>query len=214
MTTDRTEAARPDAGRGHGTAARVLHWATVVGLAVILPAGIAMTGEGFRSASSALYVLHKGGGVIVLLLVVVRLIWKAGSPPVDPLPETVAPLERRWAAGTHALLYGLLLFMGLSGYARTVAGGFPIELLDVVGVPPLLPEMPGLAVTLSVLHSFAGYLLVAVVALHVGAVARHAWVVRDGVPGRMWPPRAPRSGSPPVSRPGEGRGPGEREAGS
>ena len=189
MTTQGPEAGRT---RGHGTPARVLHWTTVALLALILPAGIAMTGEGFRSASSGLYVLHKGGGVILLLLVVVRLVWKAVSPPVDPLPQTVGSLERRWAARTHALLYGLLLFMGLSGYARTVSGGFPIELLDAVGVPPLLPEMPRLAVTLSVLHSFAGYLLVAVVALHVGAVARHAWVVRDGVPGRMWPPRAPR----------------------
>ena len=86
----------------------------------------------------------------------------------------------------------LLAVLTLGGYARTVTGGFPVEALDALGVPPLLPEMPNLAIALSVLHSFVGYLFVAVVALHLGAVARHAWVLRDSVPGRMWPPIAPR----------------------
>lgn len=180
--------------RGHDTVTRLLHWATVAAVAVALPVGIAMTGEGFGSVSDALYVTHKGVGVVIGVLVATRLAWRIVAPSPPPLPASVAPLERRLARWTHAGLYGLLLLLAVSGYARTVAGGFPIELLDRLGVPPLVPEMPRVSRALSVVHSFAGYALVAAIALHVGAVARHAWVVGDEVAGRMWPPVAPGGG--------------------
>lgn len=178
----------PDRGQGHGTGRRLFHWLTVLLVGITLPVGIAMTSEGFRDWSDALYITHKGMGVVIGIVLVLRLAWRWVTPPPPPLPDTVSPLERRLAGATHAALYGVLALLVATGYVRTVTGGFPIELLDALGVPPLLPERPDLSRALSVVHSFAGYAFVFLLALHVGAVARHALVVRDGVFARMWPP--------------------------
>lgn len=157
-------------------------------VAVQLAAGIAMTSEGFRGVSDALYVTHKGTGVVLLVLLLFRVAWRLAERKAPPLPEAIPAAERRLAAWTHRLLYVLVGVMALTGYVRTVAGGFPVELLDTLGVPPLVGEHPGLARHLSVAHKFLGYFLVAVVALHVGAVVQHTFLLRNRVLERMWPP--------------------------
>ena len=70
------------------------------------------------------------------------------------------------------------------------------HLLDALGIPPAIGEHPELATTLSVVHKFTAYILVGVLALHVGATAHHALILRDGVFSRMWPPWAGRNDGP------------------
>ena len=153
-----------------------------------VPVGIAMTSEGFRGISDALYVTHKGLGVLILATLVLRLLWRLVGPSAPPLPEAIPHLERRLARWTHRLLYALVGAMAITGYVRTVGGGFPIELLDVLGVPPLVSENEVLSTRLSVTHKFLSYVTVAVLALHVGAVMQHTLITRNGVLWRMWPP--------------------------
>jgi cytochrome b561 len=157
-------------------------------VAVQILAGIAMTSEGFQGASDALYVTHKGTGVVLLLLLVVRVIWRVAGPAAPPLPDAIPPAEKRLAAWTHRFLYLLVGILALTGYLRTVGGGYPVELLDVLGVPPLVGENEALATRLSVAHKVLGYVLVATVALHVGAVVQHTFLIRNRVLDRMWPP--------------------------
>ena len=178
----------PPPGPGYGTGARLFHWGMALLILVTIPVGIAMTSEGFDGLRDALYVTHKGLGVVILALLVLRLAWKrvAAAPP--PLPHSVPPLQRRIARWTHGLLYALVGGMAVTGYLRTVAGDFPIELLDALGVPPLVGGMPALSDALSVVHAFGSYVFVAVLALHVGAALHHALILRDGVVRRMWPP--------------------------
>lgn len=173
---------------GHTVSTRILHWVMAFLVAVQLAAGIAMTSEGFRGLSDALYVTHKGTGVIVLVLLLVRVAWRVAGPAAPPLPEAIPPAERRLAAWTHRFLYLLVAALAVTGYLRTVGGGFPIELLNALGVPPLVGENAVLATRLSVAHKFLGYLLVATVALHVGAVVQHTFLIPNRVLQRMWPP--------------------------
>jgi hypothetical protein len=83
-----------------------------------------------------------------------------------------------------------------------------VEILDAVGIPPLISGAPELSGTLSVIHKVGAYLLVAVVAMHVAAAAHHALILRDGVFSRMWPPwrrdAAVESEPPPVRKTGPG----------
>ncbi|MEQ9399045.1 MAG: cytochrome b/b6 domain-containing protein [Longimicrobiales bacterium] len=167
--------------------ARLFHWAVSGLVAVTIPVGIAMTSEGFRAQGDVLYITHKGIGVVLLVLVLARAAYRVVVPP-PPLPDSVPDRERRIAGATHVLLYVLLVVQGVTGYLRTVAGDFPIELLDVLGVPPLIGEHPDLARRLSVAHKIGAYALVATVSVHVAAVLHHALILRDGILGRMWPP--------------------------
>jgi cytochrome b561 len=176
--------------RGYGTGARLFHWLTAVLVFVMIPAGVAMTSEGFEGVRDSLFILHKGLGSVLLGLVLLRLAWKALAPSPPPLPDVVPDRQRRLAELSHVGLYLLLVVMTVSGYARVRTGGFPIELLDAVGFPVFLPEMEGVSATLSVIHKVSAYALVALLAVHLAAAVYHAWIRRDGVFGRMWPPVA------------------------
>jgi cytochrome b561 len=174
--------------RGHGIVARLFHWVTAMLVLGTIPVGIAMVSEGFEGIGDALYIVHKNVGVIVMAILVLRLLWKLATPAPPALPESVPPLQRRLAESTHLFLYVLLGIMTATGYLRVVSGDFPIELLDALGVPPLLSGQPDLSRTLSVIHKFTAYVLVATLAVHTAAAAHHALILRDGVFSRMWPP--------------------------
>jgi cytochrome b561 len=88
----------------------------------------------------------------------------------------------------HLGLYAMLIFMALTGYTRVAAGGFPIEMLDALGLPRLAPRSDALAETAQTLHHYGRYVLIALVLMHVGAALFHAVALRDGVFSRMWPP--------------------------
>lgn len=175
----------------YGTVARVLHWATAVMVVVQLGAGIAMTSEALPRFGDALFILHKGMGCVFFLVIGARLLWKLTHPVSPLLPRT--PLLQRWLASvTHNLLYALLILLPVSGYIRTVGDGYPIEMLDAMGIPPLITDIPDTAHLMLVVHKVAGYLLVALIAGHVAAAAHYA-VERDGVMARIWPPVRPRA---------------------
>jgi len=80
--------------------------------------------------------------------------------------------------------------MAISGYLRTAGGGYPIELLDALGIPLFVGEMPVWADRFSVIHGFVAYLLVATIAVHVAAVLHHTLFGGVNVLSRMWPPVA------------------------
>lgn len=166
---------------------RGFHWITVVIVAVMLPVGLTMTQEIERPLQDRLFILHKGLGSMFLVLILARLTWRIVHP-APPLPNVVPPLQRRVARLTHGGLYLLLLVMAVSGYVRVTTGGFPIELLNAIGVPPLLPVYKPVSEAASAVHEVTKFLLIGLISLHVAAAALHGLVRRDGVFRRMWPP--------------------------
>ncbi|MGB0499493.1 MAG: cytochrome b [Rubricella sp.] len=177
----------PGTPRGYATSTRWLHWITALVVIATLPVGAIMTTEGLpREVQNGLYIFHKNVGVVILLLVGARLVVRATTVS-EPLPATVPAWQRTAAAAGHAALYILLIVMAVSGYVRVAAGGFPIESLDALGVPPLVPRSDGLAETAQWIHSSARFILVAFILLHVGAALQHGLIKRDGVFSRIWP---------------------------
>lgn len=167
--------------------ARALHWVTAILVIATIPVGTLMVQEGLpRAFQDGLFIFHKNVGVILILLVAVRLIYRAAHEP-PPLPASVPDWQRQAAGLTHVLLYALLIVMGLSGYVRVTAGGFPIEMLDALGIPPLAPRSDSLAETAKAVHFYARFALVALILLHVGAALQHLFSRADGVFSRMWP---------------------------
>jgi cytochrome b561 len=146
-----------------------------------------MTSEPLAAWADPLYVFHKGSGAVLLALVLARVVWRL-THRAPPFPDFMPPLEQRIAGATHVAIYVVLVMMVVSGYVRTVGEGFPIELLDAVGIPPLLPEMPRLARAMLVVHQFAAVALIGLVAVHVSAVLRHRMIEGNPILERMWPP--------------------------
>ena len=103
------------------------------------------------------------------------------------------PLQQRAARATHFGLYFFLVVMTVSGYVRVTTGGFPIELLNTLGIPPLLPRTENVAETAKTIHAVAKYGLIVLIVMHVVAATFHVLILRDGVLSRMWPPIARRT---------------------
>lgn len=173
---------------GYPAPARLLHWIVAILVLMMIPAGIVMVQEGLtRSLQDTLFIFHKNTGVVVLLFVIARLAYRRFRPP-PPLPADMPDWQRRAAAASHAALYVLLVVVPVAGYVRVRAGGFPVEALDAMGIPTLVPRSDALAGFAQSVHWVGGLALATVVVVHVGAALFHGLVRRDGVFGRMWPP--------------------------
>lgn len=173
--------------RGWGRISRILHWSVGVLVFATIAIGVAMTSAGFEDVRNALYVGHKSIGVVLLVVVPLRALWRLVTPTPE-MPTSISTGERRLAHAAHLGLYALLATMAVTGYLRTVGGGYPIEVLDALGIPPLVGEMPVWADRLSVIHAFVAYLLVAAIGVHVAAVGYHTLFGERRILSRMWPP--------------------------
>lgn len=171
----------------HHPITRLFHWVIASMVFIMIPVGITMTSGGFPNLEDELFILHKGLGTLLLVLVALRILWRLIHRPPPP-PPAMSLVQRRLAGLTHGLLYVLLVTMTVSGYVRVVGGGFPIELLDRFGIPTFLREMPAWADRMSVVHKFTSYLLTGAISAHIAAAVHHALFEKDGIMSRIWPP--------------------------
>ena len=153
-----------------------------------LPAGLLMVQPGLdRGVQDALFVYHKNAGVLLIFLVLARLWWR-WRHPAPPLPDTLAPAQALAARVSHVALYALMIVVPVAGYIRVRAGSFPIEMLDALGAPALVPRSEALAGVAKTVHYGSGIAFAVVLALHIGAALHHGLVRKDGIFTRMWPP--------------------------
>jgi cytochrome b561 len=164
-----------------------LHWLTAFAL-VAAAALILIRGEvGGRALRQWLLEGHRHFGLLVLALFCLRV---AARLRMRRLPgvEGAGWMIRAAAALTHIALYALLLSLPLLGWALSDALGKPVHLFGLV-LPSLVEPDPDLADTLQAWHLDAAWVLLALVALHVGAALWHHFVRRDRVLRDMLPTR-------------------------
>lgn len=169
---------------------RWLHWTmailifAAIGLGVVsayLPAG--------QEPRRSVLELHKSLGFTILILLVLRIGWRL----VVGEPSFRRPLDRATRLASragHLALYGLMLFMPISGYLYSGAGGYSLPWFGLFQWPRLVPRDPALSHLGEVLHDRAAWVLGAVLALHLAAVGWHHFVKRDEVLSRMTGRRA------------------------
>jgi cytochrome b561 len=170
--------------------ARVLHWLTVVLLALQFPIGLYMTLRGktlniWDATTNALYSSHKLIGVIILIIVIARLGYRLlhGAPADEP---TLSPWQRIASHLNHWGLYALLIAVPLAGYVGI--SQFPaLDLFGVFSLPGIASPDKTAADTTFDIHRLMAMALLALVALHVGAALWHHLVRRDNVLARMLP---------------------------
>jgi len=168
-----------------GLVARLLHW----GMALLIAAQAAIgwiADELDRTPLRAdVMTAHKSLGITLLMLLALRLAWRAFDP--KPLPPPGAPAWAvRAARYTHGLLYLLLFALLMSGWLAASTTILPWKLWWVLPWPAIAAPNPDLHHLAEEIHeaSLAG--LMALLAAHAGAALKHHFVDRDGVLRRMW----------------------------
>ncbi len=170
----------------------LLHWVLALAIFASLGVGLYMTGLPFSMARLKLYNWHKWAGIVILVLSVLRLLWRLWRRPPD-LPRDVESAMPRWQRtaykGTHHAMYALFVLIPLAGWAYTSATGFPVVLFGIWPLPDFAPKDQALAGLLKTAHAWLAYTLMGLITLHIAAALKHHFVNRDGLLLRMLPAR-------------------------
>jgi cytochrome b561 len=141
---------------------------------------------------------HKSIGITVLLLSVLRLVWRLVNPP-PPFSAHLAPWERGLAHAVHWLFYVFMIAMPLAGWALVSASPrFKIFGLHVWGVIdwPRFPGFEGMdPARMKAAHhlleqahtDWIAWLGLGLIALHVAGALKHQFMDRDNELARMVP---------------------------
>lgn len=167
-----------------GRLSRLLHWSTAGLVFLQLMLGLLAVSWPLSPLKLDLFVWHKSFGMLVLALTLLRLGWRWANP-VPRLPATMPAWQRRLAHLTHALLYGLLLALPLTGWLINSAANIPFRIFWLVPLPDLLAPDRQLAELFKTSHAVLIVLLLALLGLHIGAALYHHYRRHDGVLLRM-----------------------------
>jgi cytochrome b561 len=174
-------------GRGYTGTAKALHWLILALLIVQFILAWTMPHIGRNTPVTTLIGLHFSFGALILLVAVVRLLWRlahAEPEPADGLP----PWQVISARLIHWLLYLLLFVVPVLGWINASWRGMPVSVFGLIEMPKLIAtRAPGWGWTGDIHGLLADYAMLALVGLHVAAALYHYFIRRDGVLQRMLP---------------------------
>lgn len=172
----------------------LFHWLIALLIIGLLAIGKYMTGlEENDPVRFVLTQWHKSFGISVLLLSVLRLMWRFVHKP-PPEPDYIPRWQQFIAGGVHLLLYALMFLLPITGWIMVSASPLNLDtvLFGVIPWPhlppfPHLPNKAGVAEAFHSYHEIASTVLIVFVLAHVGAAMKHHLVDKDTVLHRMLP---------------------------
>lgn len=138
--------------------------------------------------------LHKSIGVLLMMGLVVRLIWRHLSPPPRAL-ASYSRLTHVAAVAAHITLYALLFAIVISGYLISTADGKPISVFGLFEIPATLADAGAQADLAGTLHLWLAWSVVILSVLHALAALKHHFIDKDDTLKRMLGKSSPDSGA-------------------
>jgi cytochrome b561 len=168
-----------------GAVARWFHWILAAAILGMIAYGWWMNHIPARADKLFYRSIHADIGYLLLLLMVLRLIWR-GINPTPALPADTPRWE--WIAATmsHWTLYLLTIVVAMLGWA--MAGARAPNYSSWFGlfhVPQFTAVDKAAADAYEENHILLAYVLLALIAIHVAAAAWHHFIKRDRVTMRM-----------------------------
>lgn len=169
----------------YGLVSIVLHWATALTIIALFAVGLWMVDLTYYDPwYNRAPDLHKATGVLLLLVILFRLLWRQGNPRPAPL-SSISPLEKRLASLVHGLLYALVLGVICSGYLISTADGRAIDVFGLFQVPATIKDLPQQADIAGEVHFYLAVTVVVLASLHGLAALKHHFVDKDATLVRM-----------------------------
>jgi cytochrome b561 len=168
-----------------GSISRLFHWGLGFVIIGMLAYGWWMNHIPARADRFFHRSIHADIGYVVLLLMVLRLIWRWINP-VPALPPDTPRWQRRVARISHGTLYGVTISVAMLGWAHS--GAHKPDYANWFGlfrVPQFTSTDKANADTFENLHIYLAYVLIALIAIHVLAALYHLFVRHDNVASRM-----------------------------
>jgi len=180
----------------YGTVAMTLHW--IIAALVLTNIYLGLSFDTYPKGDPTLFQvvqIHKSIGLSVLVLSIVRLVWRLINP-VPPLPAEMNPALKFLAHATHWLLYFLIIAIPLSGWAMVSTSrlGLPTSWFGLFNWPNIgfIANMPldqkhTLHEPLEAIHMYLAWSAIVLFVIHLAGALYHQFITRDDVLKRMVP---------------------------
>jgi len=171
--------------RSWGSLSKAFHWLIV--LLIINQWWIAENADELKGlAKLEALGTHKSFGMTILMLAVLRLLWRLVNPTPELTSET-KPWERALARISHVSLYVLIFAMPLTGWMMSSAKNYPVSWFKMFQFPDLVAPAEQTFHQMLDLHHLLFKVLVGVALLHVAGALKHHFIDRNDVLKRMLP---------------------------
>lgn len=169
----------------YGLIAVILHWAMAVVIVALFALGLWMVGLNYydpwyRKAPE----LHKGIGVLLFSVLLLRLAWRWSSASPKPEPG-LTPFERKASSAAHIALYVLLVAVMASGYLISTADGRPVDVFGWFQIPAVVSGLPNQADLAGDIHLALAIGLIALAGFHAAGALKHHFLDRNRTLVRM-----------------------------
>jgi cytochrome b561 len=180
----------------YGAVAMTLHWLIALLLIGNICSGLYFSGLPHSDPNKFfLTQLHKSFGLTILMLSVIRVVWRLMNP-VPPLPRGMGKPLRVFARGTHFLLYFLILAIPLSGWMMVSSSplGLPTMYFGLFQWPHIsflydqpIADKKMLVQNFATIHAVLAWSAIILIPLHVAGALFHQFIRGDDVLRRMLP---------------------------
>lgn len=172
---------------GYGLISIAIHWLSALAIIGLFALGYWMVdldyyNEWYRTGPH----IHKSLGLLLLLLTVFRIFWKALNTKPSALTDN--RLEAKLGNMAHLLLYILMLVILISGYLISTADGRGIEVFTWFTVPSLGELFVDQEDIAGMIHEYTAYTIIGLALLHALAAIKHHFIDRDNTLTRMLKP--------------------------
>lgn len=174
----------------YNAVAILLHW--VIALLVLFMIGLGLYMDHVPvNDPTPLHQLHKSVGVVTMLLIVMRVLWRL-THKAPALPKDMPAAQRMVAGGMEGFLYLYQIFLPVTGWLMVSAMAMPIVLFGLVSWP-LIPlpqsvmDSGTLAEIMPEIHNWLAWTFGGFIALHVLAALYHRFIRKDQVVQRILP---------------------------
>ena len=163
----------------YGWLTKIFHWLIAIAIFGLIFVGLTMHSMEPSPEKLELYIMHKASGVVVLMLVVARLIWRQINKTVNP-PSNLPHILALASKTVHFMLYIFMLLMPISGIMMSLYAGFDVPVFDLFTITAA-DKNPKIAGIFHQIHTIGIWFFISIIILHIGAALYHHFVRKDNV---------------------------------
>jgi cytochrome b561 len=171
--------------RRYGIVTISLHWLMAILIIGLVAVGLYMTRIPISLEKLKLYGWHKEYGILVLMLAMLRIVWRIGN--ISPLLPDTLPLWQKFGAhAVHWAFYGFMFALPITGWLLTNAAGLPVSFFGLFVLPDPISADPNLQHLFTEIHKWLAYGLILTFCAHVGAALKHHFINKDDILRRIF----------------------------
>jgi cytochrome b561 len=167
----------------YGSITKLFHWVVALMIIALLIVGYTMTDMVPSDEKWKIYGMHKATGTIVLILVLLRVVWKLINVEVL-LPADLPSWQKFGAKATYFLLYCFMFIMPVSGILMSLFSGNEVNVFGLFTIEKFAKNK-FIASWCHSIHVFSSFILSGLVVLHFLAAWYHHLIRKDNILMRM-----------------------------